>query len=64
MRFRQPVLFCEVLERAAKLFATEQPEKIDQLNTANRNLDKLMQQSPHILNLYVTLVYAEMTQPY
>lgn len=64
VRFRQPVLFCEVLERAAKLFATEQPEKTDQFNTANRNLDKLMQQSPHILNLYVTLVYSEMTQPY
>jgi phosphorylase kinase alpha/beta subunit len=63
-RFRQPVLFCEVLERAAKLFTDEKTEKFEQPNNARRDLDKLMQQSPHVLNLYVTLVYAKMTQPY
>lgn len=61
VRFKQPVLFAEVLEQAAKLFATETPALSSH---AARDLDRLMQQSPHVLNLYVTLVYSKMTQPY
>lgn len=61
VRFKQPVLFAEVLEQAAKLFAAEKPALS---NHAMRDLDRLMQQSPHVLNLYATLVYAQMTQPY
>lgn len=61
IRFKQPVVFSEVLEQAAKRFAQERNEKITYIG---RDLDELMRQSPHLLNLYVTLMYAEMTQPY
>jgi hypothetical protein len=61
VRFKQPVNFSEVLEKAAKLFVDEKSEMVER---NGRDLDKLMQQSPHVLNLYVTLVYAQMTQPY
>jgi hypothetical protein len=59
VRFKQPVHFGSVLEQAAKRFVADKPAV-----TGERDLDRLMQQSPHLLNLYVTLVYAEMTQPY
>jgi phosphorylase kinase alpha/beta subunit len=61
VRFKKPVLFCDVLERAAKLFVAEKPNTN---KPSVRDLDRLMQQSPHILNLFVTLVYEEITQPY
>lgn len=61
VRFKKPVLFCDILERAAKLFVAEKPNAN---KSSVRDLDRLMQQSPHILNLFVTLVYEEITQPY
>ena len=51
----------EVLEKAAKRFAAEHKDKHPLFG---RDLDALMRQSPHIFNLYVTLVYADITQPY
>ena len=59
VRFKQPVHFGAVLEQAAKLFVADKPS-----SSGERDLDRLMQQSPHLLNLYVTLVYADMTKPY
>jgi hypothetical protein len=59
VRFKQPVHFGAVLEQAAKLFVADKPSL-----SGERDLDRLMQQSPHLLNLYVTLVYADMTKPY
>jgi hypothetical protein len=61
VRFTKPLVFSEVLERAAQLFAGEHK---NQTKLSLRFLDVLMKQSPHVMNLYVTLVYAEITQPY
>ena len=61
VRFNQPLVFSEVLEKAAKRFAAEHKDKHPLFG---RDLDALMRQSPHIFNLYVTLVYADITQPY
>lgn len=61
VRFNQPLFFSEVLEQAAKRFAVERKEKD---SFYGRDLDALMRQSPHLLNLYVTLIYSDMTQPY
>lgn len=61
VRFEHSVLFGEILEEAAKRFVSDNP---DSNPRKERDLDKLMRQSPHILNLYVTLVYSHMTQPY
>lgn len=63
VRFQQPLLFREVLERAAERYLHERP------HTAKAAMTKLpirvlLEQSPHLLNLYVTLIYSEMTQPY
>lgn len=61
VRFKEPVVFSEILEAAASRFVSEQPRSNVLLG---RDLDKLLRQSPHVLNLYVTLVYGELTQPY
>jgi len=61
VRFNNPVIFSEVLEQAAKRFAQDRTIKS---TYGERDLDELMQQSPHILNLYVTIIYSDMTQPY
>ena len=61
VRFNQPLAFSEVLEKAAKRFAAEHKDKQPPFG---RDLDALMRQSPHVFNLYVTLVYADITQPY
>lgn len=61
VRFNQPLVFSEVLENAAKRFISEHKDKRPLFG---RDLDALMQQSPHVFNLYVTLVYADITQPY
>ncbi len=60
VRFQEPVVFAEILENAALRFARDHKEQ----DRNPRHLDSLMQQSPHVMNLYVTLVYADMTQPY
>lgn len=61
VRFREPVVFGEILEAAARRFVAERPRT---QALPGRDLDKLLRQSPYILNLYVTLVYGELTQPY
>lgn len=61
VRFRNPIIFSEILEQAAKRFAQDRTVKS---TYGGRDLDELMQQSPHVLNLYVTLIYSDMTQPY
>lgn len=61
VRFTKPLVFAEVLERAAQLFANDHS---GQSRLSPRHLDVLMRQSPHVMNLYVTLVYSELTQPY
>lgn len=61
VRFSKPLVFAEVLERAAQLFANDHS---GQSRLSVRHLDVLMRQSPHVMNLYVTLVYSALTQPY
>ncbi|MBE8717492.1 glycoside hydrolase family 15 protein [Cellvibrio polysaccharolyticus] len=61
VRFKEPVIFSEILEAAASRFVSERPRTSAM---PGRDLDKLLRQSPHILNLYVTLIYGELTQPY
>lgn len=61
VRFNQPLVFNEVLENAAKRFIAEHRDKQP---IFGRDLDALMRQSPHVFNLYVTLIYADITQPY
>lgn len=61
VRFNQPLVFNEVLENAAKRFIAEHRGKQP---IFGRDLDALMRQSPHVFNLYVTLIYADITQPY
>ena len=63
MRFQQPLVFREVLERAAERYVRERKTQLLSLGLET-DLTVFMQQSPHILNLYVTLIYAEITQPY
>ena len=63
MRFQKPVVFRDILERAAARYMSERKEQMNSLGIET-DLTVFMQQSPHILNLYVTLVYAETTQPY
>lgn len=63
VRFKQPVVFKDILERAAERYVVEGKATIKSLGI-NNHLTLFMQQSPHILNLYVTLIYAEITQPY
>jgi phosphorylase kinase alpha/beta subunit len=63
MRFQQPLVLREVLERAAERYVRERKTQLLSLGLET-DLTVFMQQSPHILNLYVTLIYAEITQPY
>lgn len=63
VRFKHPVVFKEILERAAEYYVREGKTAVRNLGMGS-NLTVFMQQSPHILNLYVTLIYAEITQPY
>ncbi len=60
-RFKKPIVFSEVLNRAAKAYALETLK--DKMPNANRYLELFMQQSPHILNLYITMTYAAMSKP-
>ncbi len=63
VRFAEPVVFLEVLELAAERYMRDRKSPVH-----NRGIETdlmiLLEQSPHILNLYVTLVFAEITQPY
>ncbi len=63
MRFQKPLVFREVLERAAERYVRERKTQLLSLGMET-DLTVFMQQSPHIVNLYVTLIYAEITQPY
>lgn len=63
VRFQNPVVFREVLERAAVRYMSERKAQMNSLGIET-DLTVFMQQSPHIMNLYVTLIYAEITQPY
>jgi phosphorylase kinase alpha/beta subunit len=63
MRFQKPLVFREVLERAAVRYMAERATQMNSLGIET-DLTVFMQQSPHIMNLYVTLIYAEITQPY
>lgn len=63
MRFQKPLIFREVLERAAARYMGERRAQMSSLGIET-DLTVFMQQSPHIVNLYVTLIYAEITQPY
>jgi hypothetical protein len=63
VRFSQAVNFRYILERAADRYVKESNITIATLGIKS-NLVLFMQQSPHILNLYVTLTLAEITQPY
>lgn len=59
VRFHEPLVFREVLERAAKRYVEERRSQLFSFGIES-DLTLFMQQSPHILNLYVTLIYAEM----
>lgn len=60
-RFHQPLVFHHVLEQAAKRFVGERRTKLGSKGIES-DLTLFMQQSPHIVNLYVTLVYAEIAK--
>ena len=63
VRFQKPVVFRDVLESAAVRYMNERRAQLSSLGIET-DLTIFMQQSPHIVNLYVTLIYAEITQPY
>ncbi len=60
-RFKRPIIFSDVLDRAAKNFALETLK--DKMPNSNRYLELFMEQSPHVLNLYITMTYAAMSKP-
>jgi phosphorylase kinase alpha/beta subunit len=60
-RFKKAIIFSDVLERAAKNYALEAYK--DKLPNGKRHLELLLEQSPHVLNLYLTLTYAAMCNP-
>lgn len=63
VRFSEPVVFLRVLEMAAERYVRERKSPIHH-HGVETDLAIFLEQSPHILNLYVTLVFAEITQPY
>jgi phosphorylase kinase alpha/beta subunit len=60
-KFKKPVIFRDVLERAAKTYSVETFK--DKLPNSSRFLEIFLQQSPHVVNLYINLTYAAMTNP-
>lgn len=60
-KFKRPVVFKDVLEQSAKAFCVETLK--DKIPNSSRFLDMFLQQSPHILNLYLNLTYATMAKP-
>lgn len=55
-RFSNPISFSDVLEQAAKAYALEKFK--ENVPNAIHYLELFMQQSPHVLNLYITLIYS------
>ena len=60
-RFVNPINFSEVLDRAAKAYALEKFK--DNVPNSVHYLELFMQQSPHVVNLYITLIYAAESNP-
>jgi hypothetical protein len=63
IRFAEPVAFLEILELAAERYIRERKSPVYNRGVET-DLIVFLDQSPHILNLYVTLIFAEITQPY
>ena len=63
IRFQKPLVFRDVLERAAGRYLNDRRGEMNSMGIET-DLTIFMQQSPHIVNLYVTLIYADITQPY
>jgi Glycosyl hydrolases family 15/Phosphorylase b kinase C-terminal domain len=62
VRFQQPIVFSEILTAAANRYLQESVKQ--QGSSIETPLRIFMQQSPHIINLYATMIYAEITNPY
>lgn len=60
-RFHEPLVFRQILELAAKRHASERKAKFVSRGIEN-DLTLFMQQSPHIVNLYATLIIAEIAK--
>lgn len=60
--FSKPLVFKDVIAAAAKRFVDEASVVIGK-RTHESDLNLLLQQTPHVLNLYVSLVYADLTKP-
>ena len=63
VRFPAPLVFKDIIIQAAKRYMDERHPSIAKRSTEG-DITQFMQQSPHLLNLYVTLVYADITKPY
>ncbi len=63
VRFPAPLVFKDVIVQAAKHYMDERHTQIVK-RSVESDIAYFMQQSPHLLNLYVTLVYSEITKPY
>ena len=63
LRFSKPLVFKDVILQAAKYYVDERLAAL-QKRSFESDLSVFLQQSPHILNLYVTQVYADLTKPY
>lgn len=63
VRFSRPLVFKDVVVEAAKRYVDERLATMRK-RSLESDLSVFMQQSPHILNLYITLVYADLTKPY
>lgn len=59
-KFKRPIVFSEIIERAAKAYCVEIYK--DKLPNSTRFLEIFLQQSPHILNLYLNLTYAALSK--
>lgn len=60
VKFKRPIVFADVIERAAKAYCMEVYK--DKLPNSARFLEIFLQQSPHVLNLYLNLSYAAMSK--
>jgi phosphorylase kinase alpha/beta subunit len=60
-KFKRPIVFSEVIDRAAKTYCVEVYK--DKLPNSARFLEMFLQQSPHVLNLYLNITYAVMSKP-
>jgi hypothetical protein len=60
-KFKHPIVFSDVIERAAKAYCVEIYK--DKIPSSNQFLEIFLKQSPHVLNLYLNLIYADMSKP-